>query len=151
MRLGLAELYEEDEEVDNVGVEEVMVGDIDEELVVIDGATPTTSTSSDSSAFAGVVITVPEDVVLEELRNDLDVEVSGEDVGAEASAMAGETVPEAITVVTTVVVTVVVTTAAWFMCTLGVAEAEAIVPLTPVLGDEAGTSRAPATYTSVTF
>ena len=72
--------------------------------------------------------------------------VDGEGVeGADtdAAARAGVTVrvdgPEAVTVATTVVVMVVVKTAAWPVAVMG------------ELGDGAGTSRAPATYTSVTF
>ena len=155
----------------------MVVADADEAPAVVEGVTPMTSTSRDSSAFAGVGV-VAVDAVLEVLKDDcvvdavvavvaLEVEadcadgaatVVGKDgiegVATDTAALAGERagrdIPEeADTVATTVVVMVVVTTAACPLAMLlwGLV----LVLVTDEFGDAAGTSSAIATYTSVTF
>ena len=137
------------------------MADVDEELTEedVDGVIPTISTSRDSSAFAGAFGVAVAGAELNGLKDDRDA-VAGTDgftmvvidwEGAEeaetdTAAWAGVTVrleePEVVTVATTVVVMVVVRTAAWPVL--------ALVALNE-LEEDTGTSRAPATYTSVTF
>lgn len=133
---------------------------VDEELVVTDGTRPTTSNWRDSSGVPGFVGVAFADTELStfEADDDRDAEaamdgggmvvVDGEGVvetETDAAAWAGVTgrldVPVVVTVDTTVVVIVVAK----------IAGAMLALEVLGIFGDDAGTSRAPATYTSVTF